>query len=295
MVSVTSLQTKQGNSIALNRFYSTTPDYTAPQDFAMRMGDSVYNFLSTELTTLIPITNGDVLDDASDASDWSVNSTNDTEAITTIRRKGPQAVTLIKNNDTIAEVIATKELDSTIDATDTDYWGFFFIDEDLIPLLTETESIEIRLETDASNYYYKTYDRSELAAGWNIIKAPITEFEEEGSPTITTINDITFIFITDDVETTTIAGDIVLDEQKLVSEEDYFKPFVSGFPDINEVNNEATIRMFLTSVEAVGFDVSGIGVFNRDTPRKNTSGATFPSEIKTFQNEFTIVQKNRIL
>jgi len=76
---------------------------------------------------------------------------------------------------------------------------------------------------------------------------------------------------------------------------DQFKNFVSGFPTVDLINNEATTRMFLNTLEANGNTLTEMGVFNADGTEQLFSRATFSAVTKSSSNEVTFIQKDRMI
>lgn len=72
------------------------------------------------------------------------------------------------------------------------------------------------------------------------------------------------------------------------------KNFVSGFPTLDTVNNEATSRMFLNTLEANGNTLSEMGVFNSDGTPKMFSRVVFTGLAKTNIIELAFIQKDKI-
>jgi hypothetical protein len=75
----------------------------------------------------------------------------------------------------------------------------------------------------------------------------------------------------------------------------YFKNFVTGFPTVDTVNNQATTRMFLNTLEANGNNISEVGTFNTDGTPIMFSRTVFTPITKTAVNEITFIQKDRII
>lgn len=74
-----------------------------------------------------------------------------------------------------------------------------------------------------------------------------------------------------------------------------FKDFVNGFPTLDTVNNEATTRMFLNSLEANGNDLTEMASFNADGSPVMFSRVVFTVVSKTTSNEVTFIQKDRMV
>ena len=69
------------------------------------------------------------------------------------------------------------------------------------------------------------------------------------------------------------------------------KSFVSGYPILDETNFQATIRAFLSSVEANGNSITEFGLFNEDGSQLMFSRTVFTDITKTSAVEIRIVEK----
>jgi len=73
------------------------------------------------------------------------------------------------------------------------------------------------------------------------------------------------------------------------------KSFVVSYPSFDYVTNEVTIRTYLNVLEASGFFINSIGLFNEDTTPLMTDETTFTGDSKSQTDEFTFIIKNRLL
>ena len=73
------------------------------------------------------------------------------------------------------------------------------------------------------------------------------------------------------------------------------KDFVSGFPTIDAINNQATSRMFLNTLEANGNNLTEVGAFNKDGTEVMFSRTVFPVISKTNLIEVTFIEKDKVL
>lgn len=72
------------------------------------------------------------------------------------------------------------------------------------------------------------------------------------------------------------------------------KAFVSGYPTIDETNLQATIRCYLTSLQANGNSLTEFGIFNEDGYPLMFSHTVFTAISKTDAVEISFVQKDVI-
>ena len=94
---------------------------------------------------------------------------------------------------------------------------------------------------------------------------------------------------------TWVDGDIVMDDIKLASFDDFPKIFVSGYPILDETNLQVTFRCFLNTLEANGYDISEMGLFNTDSSPKIYSRAVFTPLNKSETVEISFVQKDKLV
>lgn len=72
------------------------------------------------------------------------------------------------------------------------------------------------------------------------------------------------------------------------------KSFVTGYPTIDEANNQVTIRCFLNTTEGNGNTLTEFGLFNEDGSALMYSHAVFTAISKTTSIEISFVQKDKI-
>jgi len=73
------------------------------------------------------------------------------------------------------------------------------------------------------------------------------------------------------------------------------KAFVSGFPTLDTTNFQATIRCFLTSLEANSNTLAEWGTFNSDGTPLMFSRSVFTALAKTNLIEVTFIEKDKIV
>jgi len=158
-------------------------------------------------------------------------------------------------------------------------------------------AVEIKIGSDASNYYSKTWTVADLAVGWNFLTSGTTNLNAltatgtPGSPLDTFIITI----ITNNATDTFVAGDVVYDLLRQWATTDLIKSFTTGYPSIDYTNLETTTRTYLLSTEANGFLIDSIGIFNEDTSPLMFSEDTFTSESKSSTDEFAFIIKDRVV
>ena len=73
------------------------------------------------------------------------------------------------------------------------------------------------------------------------------------------------------------------------------KDFVSGYPVLDEVNNQVTIRCFLLTTEANANSLTEFGLFNEDASALMFSRAVHTALTKTTSVQVIYVEKDRII
>lgn len=79
---------------------------------------------------------------------------------------------------------------------------------DDITYLTGTNTMEIRIGSDSSNYYYNTYDNGTITNGWNIIMEDVSSLGTIGSPDISAL-DYLYIGFNTSASTGTVPADVL--------------------------------------------------------------------------------------
>lgn len=72
------------------------------------------------------------------------------------------------------------------------------------------------------------------------------------------------------------------------------KSFVTGYPTIDETNNQIIIRCFLNTAEGNGNALTEFGLFNEDGTALMYSHAVFTAISKTTAIEISFVQKDKV-
>jgi hypothetical protein len=290
--------TNNGFKILLNRAYKNSPDYLEVSRFKVGIDQSTPLVTDNDLTKVIPIYNTEEADDCETVGNWSETTDGSDSLNSTTYKIGSGALNLIKTGTTADNVTYYNNNNMTsLDFTSKDLWlWIYFKDQDTLDKLATTDAVEIRYGNDYdTNYYYKKYDNSDLAIGWNYFTMNTTDGTEEGTVTLASC-DSGAIKLTFTATSDTIAeGDIITDDWKLASSGDYYSDSETGFPTIDENTNTATIKCYLNSVQAVGYNVSGIGTFNEDSTEKMQDVFKFTPQSKSITDEIAFYIKNRIV
>ena len=253
----------------------------------------------------VPIDDGTPNDNGNNTLTGSSGGDNTTDNTTTFKEgAGLSDVTsqnLIANNGNVTKIWTISDLSSLgTNITGTSPFGlWFYINDaaDLAKFLTSGTALEIKLGSDSSNYFSKTFAVSTLATGWNWITSNTVAVNALTETGTVSGNIDTFIIevITNNATDTFIAGDVLYDLLRQWVSADLFKDMVSGFPTVDVTNLEATSRILLGASQANGFDINGEAIFNKDTAELIISEATFTAESKSSNDEFAWVVVDRLL
>ena len=74
-----------------------------------------------------------------------------------------------------------------------------------------------------------------------------------------------------------------------------FKNFVSGFPTLDTINFQATIRCLVSTIEANGNSLTEFGIINTDGTPLLFSHAVHTAITKTTSVQITYIEKDKIL
>lgn len=285
-----------GFKIAVNRIAKATPDYGQASQFSVGISQADVTSSDTGLTLAVPIYGTETVADCEAITNWVSGTDGDIATTTTNYKIGSYGLTLIKDAQTADNVLWANESLSSLDFTAKDLWGWIYIkDATTLSKLATTTALEVRYGNDYNTNYYKyLYDKADLAVGWNVIKFNITTATEVG---IVTDNACDSLGIKLTLTATTIelaADEIIIDDFKLSSTGDYFKDFTSGYPTIDETNMEIVTESYINSVEANGYNLTGIATFNKDSTPLSQDIFKYTGISKSNSEEIIFVIKNRL-
>lgn len=291
-----SIITNAGKRIIMNRAYNDdgATAYTAPSVFSIGIMNSTPKLTDTGLARPVPISGSETVDDCEAITNWSSGTDSAISLNTTTFKIGSGALNIYKTGSSGAVFSASKTVTS-LDFTNKELSVWVYI-ADTDYLVSTGTAIIIHYGSDSSNYYVFNIDATSLSDGWNlIVKSSADANSTEGTPTISAC-DYFAIFFNTELSTDTVAeGSVVIDDIKLVGAGNYKKAYVTGYPSIDENNNEVETQMFLSSVEANGYDINSIGMFNTDSSPIMFAVDTFLGESKSNTDELVFVVKDRFI
>ena len=296
-----------GKQIMLERTYDASTSVTAPTQFKLGILNGTPDVTDTDLDTPIPYDDGTVNDDGSNLLTGS-NGGDDSTDNTDTYKEGSTAIAtdntaqnLNTNTSSATKQWAISNLatDGTV-IDDTKYltaWLYIADATTLAYFLSSGTALEIRVGSDASNYYSLTRTASELAVGWNWISSlptivsDLTQTGTVGTP----IDYFSIIVTTNNATDSWNEGDVVYDLLRTFDDTDFSENVLTGYPIIDTTNLEVEYRVYLNTLKANGFDINGIGIFNTDTPAKLFSEDTYTAESKSQTDTFTYIIKDRLV
>jgi len=301
---MTDILTNNGKKVILNRSYKATPDYTVPSNFRVGINNGTPVAADTELDYSVPITDGTTNDDGSNTLTGSSGANNSTDNTTTFKQGGGNSDVTAQNliaNDTNATKIWTVSNLATAGTIITAgepfaLWLYIKDSAALVKFKTSGTCLEVKLGSDSSNYYSKTFEASDLAVGWNWITSNTTNVEDLDE-TGTVSGDIdTFIIeiTTNNATDEFVAGDVIYDLLRQWATSDLIQAFVSGYPVLNESTNTVTIRGYLDATKANGFLINAAGLENTDATPLLTDISDFDGQSKADTDEFAFVFENTV-
>lgn len=296
--------TTKGVEILINRSYGDASQSKVNQ-IKIGQNQTSVNVSDTDLTQSIPITNGTVNDNGDNTLTGSSGGTNTTDNTTTFKpgagESDDTSQNLIANGTNINKIWTISDLSSlgiNIDKTKPfGLWIYILNQTVLDKFLTSGTALEIKLGSDSSNYFSLTKEVSDLLIGWNWITSGTTNVEDltetltVGTPVDTFIIEIT----TNNASDTFIAGDVLYDLLRQWSTSDLTKTMDSGYPLIDTVARTVQHRGTISSVEAIGFNISGFGTFNSDSTPKIEGLENFDEESKSDSDQFIYTAKNKYI
>jgi len=293
-----SLITNLGKNILLNRAYKANPDYTAPTQFKVGISNGTPAVTDTDLDVPVPISGTESVDDC-DVANW----TDDAEMTSTLNnvtfKEGTGSLNLIKDAGA-AQTASTDKTTTSRNFTSKELSNWLYIiDATALAKLDATDSVIIRFGSDgtgATDYYQKAWDLTDLAVGWNYLYfTSATADSTAGAPVIAAMDYSYIALKATGAAIVWSAGDIIMDDWKVASSDDFLKDVVSGYPTFDESNHEVTMRATVTVTEANGYPINGLGLFNTDSTIKLASEDTFDDESKSDTDEFVFITVDRIV
>jgi len=288
--------TNNGMKVLVNRGAKTVPDYTVPSRFKIGINQAVVATSDNTLTQSIPITGTEVVCACDVTTNWTAGTDGAITVNTTTFKENSASLNLTKDAGTVDNVMWYNQTLTSLNFTSKDLWGWIYIkDAATLAKLHATTALEVRYGNDYNtNYYKKVYTNANLTTGWNIITFNTTTGTQVGTVTLNACDSLNIKLVYTGTAITTAVGDIIIDDFKLVSSGDYYKNIESGYPTVDEVNFEINEKYYLNTVEANGFNISGIGDFNTDVAVLMSSAYKFTSQSKSNTDEFAFYLRKRL-
>lgn len=285
--------TNTGLNILMDRFLDAAT-YTKLSQFKVGRGSTIFSVTDTDLNDSIPLSGTEQIDDC-ETADWT-DSTDMTTSLNLITfKQGISALNLIKDGTASATASTTKATTS-LDFTSKELSVWIYIlDTTTLNKLAITSCLDIRFGSDSSNYYTWTKNLADLSVGWNLISnlTSSNATTTTGTPLLTAC-DYSYIGLTATTSGTVwLAGDFVMDDWKLISSDDYFGTYEATYPSINNTNKEITYRFVLSSIEANGYNLTEVGLFNTDTIPSIWNRDVFTSISKSNTEEIRFIVKDQ--
>jgi|TARA_Y100000034_G_scaffold95237_1_gene115575 hypothetical protein len=290
-----SIITNNGKIIVLNRAYKSSPDYTVMSQFKVGYDNGTPAVASTDLDFPIATHDTEAVDDC-EAADWTDSADMTTATNATYFKEGTTGLDLTKDAGG-SDTASTDKTTTSVDFTSKELFVWLYIiDVAMLAKLAATDCVTIRFGSDNANYYVYTRDAADLATGWNVIRfTSATADSTTGAPVITAC-DYSYIAIkATGAAITWSVNDLVMDDWKVASATDYFVTIDSGYPSIDETNNEVELRGTLPTTHGNGYDIDGFAWFNTDSTELMGTENTFTDESKSDTDEFLFICKHRIV
>ena len=275
----------------------STDEYTPDKFFKISINETVPLKTNTKLNNVIPITYGTPIDDGTNQLTGS-NGGNNTTSNTTVFKPGAglldnEAQNLIAN--TTSE-IKQWHISTTTAINKQKHIGLWlFFNSAVIPTLQAFNCVEFRFGSDSSNYYSASFGVSILQPSWNWFDLGVVDELNETGTVGASVNYFSIIIRTNNSADVWDAGEVVYDLLRQWDDTDLIKQYVEGHPNIKLNNLEVIRQGYITSTDAVGFNINGYADFNNDTVKLMTSKSRFKSRSKSDNDELIFISKDRII
>lgn len=288
--------TLDGLTILLSRGYDSTTAITVPSQFKVGIDQTSAVSTDTDLDHPVPISGTEQVDDCEVTTGWTDSADLTLSVNSTTFKQGVASLNLTKDGTGSASASTSKTTTSRdITSKELSIW-IFVLDSAALAKMATTAAFSIQLGSDSSNYHQWDKDAADFSVGWNLVDGltVATASSTTGSPVITAM-DFTLVQLTATGSGITwSAADFIMDDIKIVSADDFFKDFTSGYPIIDTVSKQVEIRCDLSSLEANGHLLGGFGQFNSDGTPLMESLDDFTAESKTLTDEIIFTTKTRM-
>ncbi len=303
----TSIVTNKEKNIMLYRHFTPNASlsdvqYLAPTVFKVGVSSSTSTVSDTDLDKAVPISNGTVID-AADSSWTGSNAGQNSTNNTTTFKEGAGASDVTSQNmlGTNTNVLKTwtKGGLSMSSAQPISFWLYIKDITTLAKFKSSGTCVQLRIRTSgdaATSYYEKSWTITDLATLWNYLDAPdISTLSIGAGAPSGALNEVIIEITTNNATDTFSTGDVIYDLLRQWADSDLIKTYVSGYPSLDYVKNECTLRCYLNILEANGFLIDGFATFNEDATPLLASKANFTGQSKSSTDEFSIIYKTRII
>jgi len=300
-----SIITTKGKNTMLYRMYTENADlsstqYLAPSKTQIGINNGSPLISDTGLDMPIPYADGVVNDDGDNQLTGSDGGDNTTDNTTTYKQ-GAGATdntsqNLITTGTNTTKTWTISNLATLGTVIDSSKYGAMWLYIKDAATLAKIVSVELKLGSDSSNYYSVTYLNAALLVGWNFIQntAIISDWIETGTVS-GTVDTFIIEVVTNAGTDAFVAGDLIYDLLRTWDLADTKKDFQATFPTFDYTTNEVTIRTYYNSLQANGFLISGIGLYNEDTTPLLLGEDTITGESKSSTDEFAFIIKDRVI
>ncbi len=303
-----SIITNSGKRIGLHRTYTASPTISAPTKFSVGILNGTPLVTDTALDNRVAIEDGTTNDDGSNNFTGSGGGDNSTNNTTTFKEgAGNSDVTaqnLIANNTSVTKTWTSPDLAASgADMVLTKpfaTWVYILNAAALAKFKTSGTCLELRIRTNgdgATLYHELVFTVADLAVGWNFLTSGTTLVSAldtgAGGAASGDLNEFVIVATTNNSTDEFAAGDVIYDLLRQWAASDLISSFVSGYPTFDFTNNEVTIRGFINSAKANGFDLNSLALYNTDGTPLMHSEDTHTAESKSSQDEFAYIIVDR--
>lgn len=288
--------TNEGKVILLNRGYKSIPDYTPVSKFKIginQTNDVTVN--TTDLDEYIPITNTTLINNCQ-TTNWTVIDDASAATVNSTAGKyleGTGCLDLGKSGTSgtsFGYYVVMGSSQSFTTGKKCFCWIYIEDTDDL----ASSSAVQLRYGSDTTNYYYTSFDRSDLSDGWNALNIDRDSASVEGTPIEGSCDTLQLVFNAPLAADTVTSGDVRMDNWFVTATDSYEQDFDAGYPTFDESNHEVTYRITLATTVAIGFSIDSAIVINTDTSVKKGAVDKFTENSKSKDDSFIFIAKDRL-
>lgn len=296
---MTGVITSTGKNLMWKRLYGAA-SISQVDKFRIGVSSTTPNTGDTDVNSLVPIT-PQLINTCDTPGDWTKSADAIVPTTNTDSYKEGYGITdktslnIGKSGTTEAFIYYYDTVAIDMSGTKPYMWAWLNVKD--AATLAKITNVQLYVR-EAANYRYWETSGATLSVGWNLLSTGVfTSFSGESGtpPDLSAIDKVELRVNVTNAATTVTLGDLGMDffHWDLYANTD--GSVLSGYPTYNTGENKATFRGFISSVQALGYELAEVAEFNDDTTPQIFSHDTFTAFEKTSEVEIHFILIHELL